>query len=121
MDALFEPAPVAQVRTPSTSAAAVTAFVCGLGAVIAALFTLTSGLALLLGLVATVAGVVGMNVTSRPYVTGRVLVPIGVLFGLIGLVLVALRYAEVHGAFGDGALPVAADVLQRLNTVLRIP
>ena len=121
MDALFEPAPVGEVRTPSTSAAAVTTFVCGLGAVLAALFTLTSGLALLLGLVAIVAGVVAMNVTSRPHVTGRVLVPIGVLFGLVCLVLVALRYAEVHGAFGDGALPVAADVLQRLNTVLRIP
>jgi hypothetical protein len=121
MEALFEPAPPAEVRTPSTSAAAVTALVCGVGALLAALFTLTSGLALLLGLVATVAGVVGMNVTSRPHLTGRVLVAIGVLFGLVGLVLVGLRYAQVHGAFGDDALPVVADVLQRLNSVLRIP
>jgi hypothetical protein len=121
MEMLFEPAPVAEVRAPSTSAAAVTAFVCGLGAVLAALFTLTSGLALILGLVATATGVVGMNVTSRPHRTGRVMVPIGVLFGLVGLVLVSLRYAQVHGAFADGALPVVADVLQRLNSVLRIP
>jgi len=121
MEALFEPASAAEVRTPATSSAAVTAFVCGLGAALAALFTLTSGLALLLGLVATVAGAVGMNVTTRPHFTGRVLVPIGVLFGLVGLVLVSLRYAQVHGALGDNALPVVADVLQRLNTVLRIP
>ncbi len=121
MEALFEPAPVAEVGTPSTSAAAVTTFVCGLGAVLGALFTLTSGLALLVGLVAIVAGVVGMNVTSRPHLTGRLLVPIGVLLGLVGLVLVSLRYAQVHGAFGDDALPVVANVLQRLNTALRIP
>jgi hypothetical protein len=121
LEALFEPPPVAEVRTPCTSAAAVTAFVSGLTAALAALFTLTSGLALLLGLVATVAGAVGMNVTSRPHLTGRVLVPIGVLLGLVALVLVCLRYAQVHGAFGDDALPVVADVLQRLNTVLRIP
>ena len=101
----LEPPPVAEVRTSRTSAAAVTAFVSGLAAAMAALFSLTSGLALLLGLVATVAGVVGMNVTSRPHITGRVLVPIGVLCGLIALVLVSLRYAQVHGAFADGALP----------------
>ena len=121
MEALFEPAPVAEACTPSTSAAAVTAFVCGLGAILGALFTLTSGLALILGLVATVAGVVGMNVTSRSHLTGRVPVVLGVLFGLVGLVLVGLRYAQVHGAFGDDALPIAAHVLQRLNTMLRIP
>jgi hypothetical protein len=121
MEMLFEPAPVAEVPAASTSAAAVNAFVCGLGAALAALFTLTSGMALILGLVATVTGVVGMNVTSRPHRTGRALVPVGVLFGLVGLVLVSLRYAEVHGAFADGALPVVADVLQRLNTLLRIP
>ena len=121
VEALFGAPPVAEVRTSCTSAAAVTAFVSGLAAAMAALFTLTSGLALLLGLVAAVAGVVGMNVTSRPHITGRALVPIGVLCGLIALVLVSLRYAQVHGAFEDGALPVVADMLQRLNTVLRIP
>ncbi len=121
VEALLEPPPVAEVRTSRTSAAAVTAFVSGLAAAMAALFSLTSGLALLLGLVATVAGVVGMNVTSRPHITGRVLVPIGVLCGLIALVLVSLRYAQVHGAFADGALPVVAGMLLRLNTVLRIP
>jgi hypothetical protein len=121
LEVLFEPPPVAEVHTVSTSAAAVNAFVCGLGAALAALFTLTSGLALILGLVAVVTGVVGMNVTSRPYRAGRALVAIGVLFGLVGLVLVSLRYAQVHGAFGDGALPVVADVLHRLNSVLRIP
>src|SRR6185312_10873218 len=119
VEALFDPPPVAEVRAPCTSAAAVTAFVCGLAAAPAALFTLTSGLALVLGLVATVAGVVGMNVTSRPHITGRVLVPIGVLCGLVALVLVSLRYAQVHGAFGDDAVPVVADMLRRLNTVLR--
>jgi hypothetical protein len=121
MEALLGPLPVAEVRASRTSAAAVIAFVGGVTAALAALFTLTSGMALLLGLVATVAGVVGMNVTSRPHLTGRVLVPIGALFGLVALVLVALRYAQVHGAFGDEALPVVADVLQRLNMVLRIP
>jgi hypothetical protein len=121
MEMLFEPAPAVEVLTPSTSAAAVNAFVCGVGAALAALFTLTSGLALILGLLATVTGVVGMNVTSRPHRTGRVLVPIGVLFGLVGLVLVSLRYAQVHGAFADGVLPLVADALQRLNSVLRIP
>lgn len=118
LEALFDASPAVEVHT---SAAAVTSFVCGAGALLAALFSLTFALALFLGVVGAGAAFAGVVATSRPRVAGRALAPGGLFLCVVALALLGLRYANLDTAVGDHWLPVLEDVLVRLNTDLRQP
>lgn len=103
-----------------TSGWALTSFVTGLAAVLTASFSLTSGLALSLGLLGAVLGLAGVAATSRPDVAGGALAPVGLGLGLVAVSLVGLRYLGVDNAFGDTLLPTLQDLMERLNTQVGI-
>src|SRR5687767_4350704 len=106
-------------RAVHTSAAAEIAFVLGLVAVAAAPFSVMLGLSLTTGAIGLVFGVVGMARTSRPDMAGQALVPLGMLFAIVALVLVGLRYLGVDTAFGDDLLPTLQVWMESLNS--RVP
>lgn len=112
LGALFDAPSATDVHT---SGWALTSFLCGLGAVLTAPFLLTSGLALLLGVLGSVLALVGVATTSRPDVAGGALAPLGLALGLGALVLVGLRYLGVDSAFGESLLPTLQELLERLN------
>jgi|SRR5436190_12532170 len=115
---LFEASPSHAV---STSAAAETAFVLGLFAIIAVPFPLAMGLCLGMALVALVASIVGMARASRPDVAGGLLAATGMVMALTTLAVVGLRYLGVDTAFGDGVAPTLADWLAALNALVPAP
>jgi hypothetical protein len=98
-----------------TSVAAETAFLLGLVAAASAPFSVMHTFAVCVGGVAVVLALVGVATTSRPYVAGGALVPVGLGLGLLALVLVALRYAGLDTAFGDELLPTIRGWLDDLN------
>jgi hypothetical protein len=116
--ALFDASPAVEVHT---SAAAMTAFICGLGALFAAPFTLTFSIALGLGLLGCCAAVGGVVATSRSRVAGRALAPAGLFFSLVALAVVGLRYANLDTAFGDQLVATLRALLDQLNALLRMP
>ena len=118
LEALFEGPPDFEVHT---SAAAETAFVLGLLALVAAPFSVMYTVSLGAGALAFVCGVVGIATTSRPNVAGRALDPIGLACACTALVLVGLRYLGVDTAFGDGLLPTISAWLDDLNAHLPEP
>ncbi|MDQ4055464.1 MAG: hypothetical protein M3237_22615 [Actinomycetota bacterium] len=115
---LFEASPAREVHT---SAAAETSFLVGLVAALAAPFSVTAGLSLATGVLATVFGVVGIATTSRPNVAGRLLTPVGLFLAFIALTVVGLRYLGVETAFGDGLVPTLREWLDDLNSRLPLP
>lgn len=116
--ALFDASPALEVHT---SAAAMTAFICGLGALLAAPFTLTFSIALGLGLLGCCTAIGGVVATSRSRVAGRALAPAGLFFSLVALAVVGLRYANLDTAFGDQLVATLHALLDQLNTLLRMP
>lgn len=102
-----------------TSAAAEIAFVLGLVALASSPFSVMVGLSLATGAISLVFGIVGMARTSRPDVAGQALVPLGMLFGGVAMVLVGLRYLGVDTAFGDDLLPTLQVWMESLNS--RVP
>jgi hypothetical protein len=116
LQALFDASPAVEVHT---SAAAVTAFVCGVGALLTAPFTITFALALALAVLGCGTSLAGVVATSRPRVAGRALAPAGLFLSVVALALLGLRYASLDTAFGDHWLPVLTHLLERLNTDLR--
>ncbi len=118
LDALFEESPDPGVHT---SAAAEIGFVLGLAALLGAPFSVMHAVSLALGAVGVGCSFVGMAMTSNAKVAGRLLVPLGIAFGVIALLLVSLRYLGVDTAFGDGFQPALHDWLRDLNTRLAQP
>jgi hypothetical protein len=118
VEALFEASPAPEART---STAALTAFVCGLGALVAAPFSITFGLALALAVLSSLSAVVALATTSRPYVAGEGLAPAGLFFSLVTLTVLGLRFANLDTAFGDELGPDLADLLDRLNSLVHAP
>ncbi|NUR08318.1 MAG: hypothetical protein HOQ45_15090 [Nocardioidaceae bacterium] len=112
IDALFTGTPVVEAHT---SAAAESAFLLGLVALVAAPFAVMHAIALGVGALAAVLSLVGMATTSRPGVAGRALVPLGLCFAVVALALVGLRYLGLDTAFGDRWLPTLAGWLEELN------
>lgn len=115
LGALFD---ASSARDVHTSGWALTAFLAGLGAVLSAPFSLTSALALCLGLLGAVLALVGVAVTSRPDVAGGALAPLALCLSLIALAIVGLRYLGVDSAYGDALLPTLTDLMERLNVQL---
>lgn len=115
---LFEASPDREVHT---SAAAETAFLIGLVALVSAPFSVMQGLSFATGVVGALCGLVGVATTSRPNVAGRMLAPAGLFFSVTALVLVGLRYLNVDTAFGDGLLPTLGGWLDSLNSWLPLP
>jgi hypothetical protein len=115
---LFESSPA---RSVQTSAAALTAFVLGLLAVLAVPFSLTMALCVGLAAVALVSSVVGMARASKPGIAGGLLASVGMVLSLVTLALVGLRYLGLDTAFGDGLAPTFTDWLDALNTLLPTP
>jgi hypothetical protein len=106
-------------RGVHTSAAAEIAFLLGLIAVASSLFSLTYAMALAAGVLGLVSGVVGLASTSRPYVAGQALAPLGLVLGCLAIVLVGLRYLGVDTAVGEDLLPTLQGWLESLNA--RVP
>ena len=109
---LFDASPDRPIHT---SAAAEFAFVLGLVSLLAAPFSVMLGASLAVAATGAVLGVVGMATTSRPDVAGRVLAPLGLLFSLIAVTAVGLRYAGLDTAFGDALVPTFLSWLETLN------
>lgn len=118
LQGLFEASPDHGVHT---SAAAETAFVLGLVALMAMPFSVMHALSLATGLLGAVFGFVGMASTSRPNVAGRALAPLGLFLGCAAMAVVGVRYLGVDTAFGDELLPTLRDWLESLNARLPRP
>src|SRR4029079_11746158 len=95
---LFDASPDRPIHT---SAAAELSFVLGLVSLLAAPFSLMFGASLALAATGAILGVVGVAMTSRPDVAGRVLAPLGLFLSLTALTVVGLRYTGLDTAFGD--------------------
>lgn len=115
---LFDSSPAPYVQT---SGAAVTGFVLGLTAILAAPFSLTMALCAGLAAVALIASIVGLARASRPTVAGSLLASLGLVFALASLALVGLRYLGLDTAFGDGSVAAIHDGLDWLNGLLPTP
>ena len=115
---LFDTSPAREV---STSAAAETAFVLGLVAVLAVPFPLAMTLCVGLAGVAVVSAIFGMARASKPGFAGGVLAAVGLVLALATLSLVGLRYIGVDTAVGDGLVPTLRDWLTALNGLLPAP
>jgi hypothetical protein len=118
LQALIDGSPAPRAHT---SVAAETALVCGLGAVLTAPFSILFGVAVLLGLVAMLSGMVGLVTTHRPDVAGSALTAFGFGFGALAISMVGVRYVGVDSTFGDAVVPWIADQLHHLNTRLPQP
>jgi hypothetical protein len=118
LQALFDGPPAPRAHT---SVAAETALVCGLGAVLAAPFSILFGVAMLLGSVAVLSGMVGWVTTHGPDVAGSALTAFGICFGALAIALVGVRYLGLDSAFGDAIVPWIADQLHHWNTRLPQP
>jgi hypothetical protein len=103
------------------SVAAETALICGLGAVLAAPFSILFGVAMVLGSVAVVSGMVGWVTTHDPDLAGSALTAFGICFGALAIALVGVRYLGLDSAFGDAIVPWIANQLHRWNTLLPQP
>lgn len=115
LGALFASSPSLPVHT---SAAAEVAFVAGLLALLTVPFSLTMALSCGLAVVALVTSIIGLARASRPIVAGGLLASLGQVFALATAGLVALRYAGIDTAIGDGAVPTLADWLGTLNDLM---
>ena len=115
LGALFDGSPASLVHT---SAAAEIAFLAGLGAMLAAPFSLTLALCSGLAGVGLVLSIIGMARSSRPAVAGGLLAAVGLVLSLATLALVGLRYAGIDTAVGDAALPTFGSWLAALNDLL---
>lgn len=118
VEELLEASPAVEART---SATAVAAFVCGLGALLAAPFSVTFALAWGLAALGALTALGAVIMTSRSTVAGRALAPVGLMFSLAALALLGLRYLGVHTAFGDDLVPALTALLEQLNTQLHAP
>jgi hypothetical protein len=115
---LIDASPAPRARM---SAAAETALVCGLGAVLTATFSILFGVSLLFGGLAMVAGLVGLISTHRPDVAGSALNALGLFLGLLALATIGVRYLGIDTALGDPLLPWLTDQLHHWNTKLPQP
>lgn len=115
---LFDGSPAPDVHT---SAAAETAFVLGLFALLAVPFSLAMTLCLGMAAVALVCSIVGLARASKPAVAGGALAAVGLVLALATLGLVGLRYIGIDTAFGDGLTPTLLDWLAALNTLVPAP
>ncbi len=108
-------------REVHTSVAAETAFILGLVALVATPFSVMHALSMATGVLGIMFGFVGMATTSRPNVAGRVIAPLGLLFGCTALVVVGLRYLGVDTAFGDDLVPTLRAWMENLNSRIPLP
>lgn len=115
---LFDASPAPEV---ATSAAAETAFVAGLLAVLAVPFALSMALSLALACVALVTSVIGLARASRPHVAGGLLASLGLVLAIASFAVVGLRYAGIDTAFGDDLVPHLRDWMTSLDGLLPTP
>lgn len=118
LDALIESSPASRVRM---SMAAEAALICGLGAALTATFSILFGVALALGALAMLAGMVGLVTTRSPEVAGSALNVLGLLLALVAVALVGVRYVGIDTTVGDPLLPWLADQLHHWNAKLPQP
>lgn len=118
LGALFESSPA---RPAHTSAAAETAFLAGLVALVAAPFSLMTAMCLGLSVLALVTSVVGLARSSRPLVAGSLLASVGLVISLATLALLGLRYLGIDTSVGDSAVPTLVAWLAALNDLLPSP
>jgi hypothetical protein len=115
---LLEESPAPRARM---SAAAETALMCGLGAVLTATFSILFGVSLVFAVLALLAGLVGLVSTHRADVAGSALNVLGLFLGLLTLAVIGVRYLGIDTAIGDPLIPWLADQLHHWNTKLPQP
>jgi uncharacterized membrane protein HdeD (DUF308 family) len=103
------------------SVAAESTLLLGLGALLAAAFSATFAVALVLGATAVLCGVVGMITTRGADVAGSALSGVGLFCGLGTLALVGLRYLGLDTAVGDELGPVLLDRVEEWSSRLPQP
>ncbi|TDD22913.1 hypothetical protein E1218_18535 [Kribbella turkmenica] len=118
LEQLLDESPAPRARM---SAAAETALVCGLGAVLTSMFSLLFGVSLVFGALAVLAGLVGLVSTHRADVAGSALNVLGLLLALLALSLLGIRYLGIDTAVGDPLVPWLTDQLHHWNTKLPQP
>ena len=118
LDDLFDRSPAPSART---SAAAEVGFLTGLTGVVASVFSLLLGLSMVLAAVALVCSVLGLAKASRRGVAGGILASLGLVCAVAVAGLVALRYAGIDTAVGDGVVPTLTDGLRSLNALFPRP
>jgi hypothetical protein len=118
LGALFDSSPA---RTVKTSAAAETAFVVGVLALLLSPFSLMAALCLGLAALGLVTSIFGMARASRPTTSGGVLAAVGLVTSIAAAAVIGLRYLGIDTAFGDAAVPTLADWLRSLNDLLPPP
>ena len=104
-----------------TSVAAELGFLFGLVSLLSAPFAVMHAVTLGSAVLALMCELVGLATTSRPFVAGRALVPLGMLLAFVALALVGMRYVGVDTAFGDALVPTLVSWLETLNSVLPRP
>lgn len=118
LDALFEASPDLGVHTSATAEGGL---ILGLAALLAAPFSVTHGLTLVLGLAGGLLALRGLAATSNANVAGRALAPWGLASAILALLVVAPRYLGVETAFGDELLPWLRALLEDLNARIGRP
>jgi hypothetical protein len=118
LQGLIDSSPAPRART---SMAAEASLVCGLGAILAAPFSILFGVSALLGAIALLTGLVGLITTHRADVAGSALTAFGSFLGACAIALIGVRYLGLHSAFGDNLVPWIADQLHHWNTRLPQP
>jgi hypothetical protein len=115
---LLEESPAPRARM---SAAAETALMCGLGAVLTATFSILLGVSLVFAVLAVLAGLIGLVSTHRADVAGSALNVLGLFLGLLTLAAVGVRYLGIDTAIGDPLIPWLTEQLHPWNTKLPQP
>jgi hypothetical protein len=115
---LLEESPAPRARM---SAAAETALMCGLGAVLTATFSILFGVSLVFAVLALLAGLVGLVSTHRADVAGSALNVLGLFLGLLTLAAIGVRYLGIDTAIGDPLIPWLTEQLHHWNTKLPQP
>jgi hypothetical protein len=118
LGALFDSSPA---RTVKTSAAAETAFVVGVLALLLSPFSLMAALCLGLATLGLVTSIFGMARASRPRTSGGVLAAVGLVTSIAAAAVIGLRYLGIDTAVGDATVPTLADWLRSLNDLLPPP
>lgn len=115
---LFDSSPDVEAHT---SVAAELALLLGVAGLFAAPFSETFAVSAGLAVLAFLFAMIGVATTSRRGITGGALAPLGLLFSLLTLALLGLRYLGVDTAVGDRILPQLGAALDFLNSRLPRP
>ncbi len=98
-----EPEVEHRIKRAKTSAAAATALAIGAAAFVLTLLVLFFPVALILGVIGLLLGIVGFRATKKPGITGKGVALVGILLSLVSIVFGAVYAAGVVTVLNDEA------------------